>query len=103
MFKYLIKHIDSLGSIGIRGLSILAGFGITFYIGREMGPVANGQYALVTQTAMFLSIVAVGGVAIAISALLIGRNLASFYAVYRLVGINILTGSYVPPSQAASK
>lgn len=66
MFKYLIKHINSLGSIAIRGLSVLAGFGVTFYIGREMGPVANGQYALVTQTAMFLSIIAVGGIDLAV-------------------------------------
>ena len=50
----------------MRGVSVLAGFGISWWLGHRWGPAANGQYALVTQTAMFLSIVAVGGLDLAV-------------------------------------
>ncbi|MEO6091801.1 MAG: hypothetical protein ABIT04_03960 [Novosphingobium sp.] len=53
-------------SIAIRAASVLAGFLITYYIGHNFGPLANGQYALLTQTAMFLSILAVGGMDMAV-------------------------------------
>lgn len=66
MIALLRAHFASLASIFIRGLSVLAGFWITFYIGHHLGPAANGQYALVTQTGMFLSVVAVGGMDLAI-------------------------------------
>ena len=59
-------HFASLASIGVRGLSVLAGFAIAFLIGGWLGPEALGTYALVTQTAMFLSIVAVGGLDLSI-------------------------------------
>ncbi len=54
-------HFSSLASLGVRGLGVAASFVVTFLIGRWYGPEANGQYAIVTQTAMFLSVVAVGG------------------------------------------
>jgi O-antigen/teichoic acid export membrane protein len=60
------NHFDSIASLGMRVASVLLGFGITFYIGHTLGPVANGQYALVTQTAIFLSVVAVGGIDLAL-------------------------------------
>lgn len=66
MLTYFKSHLDSLLSLAIRVLSVLAGFGVAFYIGRQMGAHANGQYALVTQTAMFLSVIAVGGLDFAV-------------------------------------
>lgn len=63
---YLKAHFQSLASISIRGLSVLAGFVISFLIGNVYGPVASGQYALITQTGIFLSIVAVGGMDLAV-------------------------------------
>jgi len=64
--SYFKIHFQSLASIGIRGLSVIAGFVITYFVGHTYGPLANGQYALVAQTAMFLSIVAVGGMDLAV-------------------------------------
>ncbi len=66
MLNYLKIHFQSIASIGIRGASVVAGFLITFFIGHQFGPTANGQYALIAQTAMFLSIVAVGGMDMAV-------------------------------------
>ena len=43
----------------------MLGFAITWFIGNRMGPVANGHYALITQTAMFLSVAAAGGIDLA--------------------------------------
>ncbi|MCT2398414.1 oligosaccharide flippase family protein [Novosphingobium mangrovi (ex Huang et al. 2023)] len=62
MIAKIKYHFQSLAALTIRGSAVLAGFFVTFFIGRTMGPEANGTYALVTQTAMFLSVVAVGGV-----------------------------------------
>ena len=66
MLGYLRSNLQSLVSIGVRGASVLAGFVVTYYIGHAFGPLANGQYALIAQTGMFLSIVAVGGMDLAI-------------------------------------
>lgn len=63
----LRHHWSSLLSLGMRGLGVVAAFVVTVFIGRWYGPAANGQYALVTQTAMFLSVVAVGGLDMAIT------------------------------------
>lgn len=65
--RSLRHHWSSLLSLGMRGLGVIAGFAVTVAIGRWYGPAANGQYALVTQTAMFLSVVAVGGLDMAIT------------------------------------
>lgn len=64
--EYLSIHFASLASIAIRAASVGAGFFVAFYIGHYFGPMANGQYALIAQTAMFLSIVAVGGMDLAV-------------------------------------
>ena len=66
VLAYVKLHFQSLLSIAIRAASVLAGFVITYYIGHNFGPLANGQYALIAQTAMFLSIVAVGGMDLAV-------------------------------------
>lgn len=58
--------VQPLATLAVRGLSVLASFVITWFLGRTLGPEANGQYALVTQTAMFLAVVAVGGLDLAI-------------------------------------
>src|SRR5258705_7595800 len=62
----LWAHRQSLASLTMRAAGVLAGFVVTVLIGRWFGPRANGQYAIVTQTAMFLSIVAVGGLDLAV-------------------------------------
>lgn len=62
-----LHHKASLASLLMRGLGVAAGFVVTFIIGRWYGPAANGQYAIVTQTAMFLSVIAVGGLDLAVA------------------------------------
>lgn len=47
--------------MAIRIFGVGLGYLIIIIIGRTWGPEANGVYALVTQTAMFLSMVAIGG------------------------------------------
>lgn len=59
-------HFQSVMALAIRGLSVLAGFMLSFVIGRQFGPEANGTYALITQSAMFMSIIAVGGLDLAV-------------------------------------
>lgn len=66
LIRYLRFHFQSILSIGLRGLGVVLGFVITWFVGNQLGAAANGYYALITQTAMFLSIVAVGGIDIAI-------------------------------------
>jgi len=64
--RYLLGHRASLLSIAVRASTVAIGFAIAFAIGRAYGPEANGQYALVTQTAIMLSIVVVGGLDISV-------------------------------------
>ncbi len=71
-------HFHALGAIAVRGLSVMAGFAVTYYVGHTMGAAANGQYAVITQTAMFLSIVAVGGMDLAVM-----REFAAAHAQHR--------------------
>ena len=59
-------HSASILSIGVRGITVLAGFAIALLIGAKLGAEALGVYALITQTGMFLSIVAVGGLDLSI-------------------------------------
>lgn len=63
----LRHHWSSLASLATRALGVGAAFVVTILIGRWFGPEANGQYAIVTQTAMFLSVVAVGGLDLAVT------------------------------------
>ena len=66
--RALLKHhFQSIMSLAIRGGSVASGFLVTVLIGRLFGPEANGHYALITQTAMFLSVVAVGGIDLAVT------------------------------------
>lgn len=60
-------YLVPMGSLGVRGLGILAGFAVTVIIGRWYGPVANGQYALISQTAIFMATIAIGGLDLAVA------------------------------------
>lgn len=57
----LNRNRGALGALVVRGSGVAAGFALTLMIARSFGPEANGIYALVTQSAIFLSIIAVGG------------------------------------------
>ncbi|WP_337661197.1 oligosaccharide flippase family protein [Erythrobacter sp. Alg231-14] len=50
----------------VRGLSVLAGFSVTYMIGRNFGAAVTGQYALITQTAMFLGVVGLFGLDVSV-------------------------------------
>jgi O-antigen/teichoic acid export membrane protein len=65
MIAYVRSHLQALVSIGVRGASVIASFAVAYYIGHNFGPLANGQYALVAQTAIFCSTIAVGGMDLA--------------------------------------
>lgn len=62
----LTENRAALAALAVRGAGVVAGFALTFLIARWFGPEANGIYALVTQSAIFLSIVAVGGLDLAV-------------------------------------
>ncbi|WP_394269982.1 lipopolysaccharide biosynthesis protein [Qipengyuania sp.] len=59
--QYVTTHVDSLASIAIRIGGVGLGFVITLFLGKELGPEAVGQYGIITQTGMFLSMLCVGG------------------------------------------
>lgn len=54
-------HSATILSLAVRAASVIAGFAVTFLIGARYGASANGQFALVSQTVMFLSIVGLAG------------------------------------------
>lgn len=66
MKERIRHHFPSVIALGLRGSALLAGFVITYFIGHKQGPAANGQYALLTQTAMFLSTAGLAGIDIAV-------------------------------------
>ncbi|MCJ2180072.1 lipopolysaccharide biosynthesis protein [Novosphingobium album (ex Hu et al. 2023)] len=94
MIAKLKQHFQPLAALAIRGSSVLAGFFVTFYIGRTLGPQANGVYGLVTQTAMFLSVIAVGGLDMAsvreLSRTVALRTSIDRYTYVRVVGWSML-------------
>lgn len=59
--RKLVQHSDAIVSLAVRGAGVVAGFAVTFMIGRMLGAAANGQFALVSQTAMFLAVVGLAG------------------------------------------
>ena len=62
----LLRNKAALGALIVRGTVVTAGFALTYLIARWFGPEANGIYALIVQSAMFLSVVAVGGMDLAV-------------------------------------
>ena len=81
----------------MRGCGVAAGFVVTYLIGRTYGPAANGQYAIVTQTAMFLSIIAVGGLDVAVA-----REFSRTAAVGRPLSLSTFMRSLVQAISAAA-
>lgn len=45
----------------VRAGAVISGFAVTYLIGNEMGAAATGQFALVSQTAVFFSVIALIG------------------------------------------
>lgn len=58
---FLSNNRAALVSFAMRMAGVAAGFALTFVIGRYFGPSASAQYAIVAQTALFLSVIAIGG------------------------------------------
>lgn len=65
MIARLRHHFPALASVAVRAIGVGLGFLIVIIIGRTWGPEGSGIYGLVSQTAMFLAIVAVGGLDLA--------------------------------------
>jgi len=65
MLARLRHHFPALASVAIRGVGVALGFVLVIAIGRIWGPAGNGIYGLVSQTAMLLAIVSVGGLDLA--------------------------------------
>jgi O-antigen/teichoic acid export membrane protein len=64
--KTLRTKRDVLIALAIRAGSVLAGFAVTFLIGNRFGPAGNGQFALVTQTAIFFAVVGLLGLDVSV-------------------------------------
>jgi O-antigen/teichoic acid export membrane protein len=81
----LLHYRPQLLALTVRGSSVLAGFAVTYLIGRQFGAAVTGQYALVTQTAMFLAVLALFG--LDVSAV---RHLAQAVAERRKLALSVL-------------
>lgn len=66
LIRELRKNTAVLVSLGVRGAAVVAGFAVTYLIGHNLGPAATGQYALITQTALFLAIVGLLGLDVSV-------------------------------------
>lgn len=62
----LLHYRPQLIALTVRALSVLAGFSVTYMLGRQFGAAVTGQYALVTQTAMFLAVFALFGLDVSV-------------------------------------
>lgn len=94
MLARLRHHFPALASVGIRLVGVAFGFLIVIIVGRTWGPEGSGIYGLVSQTALFLAIVAVGGLDLAAVRALAGidpvRERLGGGAILRLLGITAL-------------
>lgn len=86
--------LDVLFSLGVRGAAVIAGFAVTYLIGSSLGPAATGQYALVNQTALFLSVIALLGLNVSVvrhfsKAVAQGKKLA-LHSVARIAAMGLL-------------
>ncbi|NJS14112.1 MAG: hypothetical protein HC788_05210 [Sphingopyxis sp.] len=50
-----------VGGFAARGLSVVLGFAVSYYVGNQFGAVGSGQYALLTQSGMLLSLLILAG------------------------------------------
>lgn len=64
--RLVLGNRATILSMLVRVLGVVAGFAVTYLIAHRFGAEANGRYALVTQTGIFLSIIAVGGLDLAV-------------------------------------
>lgn len=64
--RLLKGHGAALSSLVMRMIGVGAGFALTALVGRFYGPAASAHYAIVTQTALFLSVLAIGGLDLAV-------------------------------------
>ncbi|TRD11661.1 hypothetical protein FGU71_07130 [Erythrobacter insulae] len=60
------ENSDVLLSLAVRGATVLAGFAVTYLIGHNLGAAATGQFALVSQTAMILSVIGLFGLDVSV-------------------------------------
>lgn len=94
VWAQIVANIEAIMSLGVRAASVAVGFVVTYQIGHKLGAEATGQFALVTQTALFLAIVGLLGLDISVvrhfaRAMAEGRRLA-FVSLLRVVTICIL-------------
>lgn len=54
--KQIARHRPQITSMVLMVIGVLAGFAVTYMIGRNLGLEAIGQYAVITQTAMFIGV-----------------------------------------------
>jgi O-antigen/teichoic acid export membrane protein len=60
------QHATAIIALAVRAAAVLAGFAVTFLIGNQLGAAANGQFALVSQTAAFLAVVGLLGLDVSV-------------------------------------
>lgn len=91
MIARLRHHFPALASVAIRAVGVGLGFVTVILIGRTWGPEGSGIYGLVSQTAMFLAIVSVGGLDLAAVRALAGvdpvKERLAATTIIRLLGI----------------
>lgn len=64
--RKLDQHRTAIAALFIRGIAVLSGFVVTFLIAGTMGAAANGQFALISQTAIFLAVVGLMGLEVGV-------------------------------------
>lgn len=94
MLARLRHHFPALASVGIRLVGVTIGFFIVVMIGRTWGAAGSGIYGLISQTAMFLAVIAVGGIDLAAVRALAGidpqRERLAAETIMWLLGITFL-------------
>ena len=66
LLRKTAQHATVIIALAVRAGAVLAGFAVTFLIGSRLGPAANGQFALVSQTATFLAVVGLLGLDVSV-------------------------------------
>ncbi len=60
------QHRTAIAALIIRGVAVLSGFVVTFLIASRMGAAANGQFALISQSAIFLAVIGLMGLEVGV-------------------------------------
>ena len=66
LVELVVRHRTLFGAFALRGVGILAGFALTFMLGRFLGASGTGTYALVTQTTSFFAAIGLLGLDISV-------------------------------------